>query len=85
MSDTVDVADAVGSYYKQLFMLNPSGIVPQMAAIKTVDELFGLTDTEARAAAAAAAALATVAAIESAESTDDVKATTDLFYHRTEQ
>ena len=26
LKDTVDVTDAVGSYYRQLFMNNPSGI-----------------------------------------------------------
>ena len=29
MGDTVDVEDAVGSYYRQLFMLNPGGIQPR--------------------------------------------------------
>ena len=40
MDTTVDIADAVGSYYRQLFMLNPSGIVPQMK--ETVSDLFDL-------------------------------------------
>jgi len=44
MADTIDVADAVGSYYRQLFMLNPSGIVPAME--ETVSELFGIDTTD---------------------------------------
>jgi hypothetical protein len=27
---SIDVGDAVGSYYRSLFMLNPSGIVPKV-------------------------------------------------------
>ena len=44
MADTIDVADAVGSYYRQLFMLNPSGIVPTIE--ETVSELFDIDTTD---------------------------------------
>ena len=40
MSSTINVTNALGSYYKQLFMLNPSGIVPHIP--NSVSELFEL-------------------------------------------
>ena len=38
VADSVDIEDAVGSYYKSLFMLNPSAIVP--AFEKDMEKLF---------------------------------------------
>ena len=44
MAGTINVPNAVGSYYKQLFMLNPSGIVPHIPT--NVNELFELDVSE---------------------------------------
>ena len=44
MAGTINVPNAVGSYYKQLFMLNPSGIVPHIPT--SVNELFELDVSE---------------------------------------
>ena len=39
IQDTIDLNEAVGSYYKELFMLNPSGIAFKGAV--DVSDLFG--------------------------------------------
>jgi putative glutathione S-transferase len=42
MQETIDLADATGSYYRQLFMLNPSGIVPVLK--KNIYDVFDMNN-----------------------------------------
>lgn len=73
MNGTVDVADAVGSYYKQLFMLNPSGIVPAMARRTSVEELLEITQK--------------VVVVSHTDNDDDdaaEDANRDIFYHHSQ-